>query len=157
MSLALRAADALAHARTAGRPRAVTAPVRRARARIARHVVAMLGVDPGHVRVLDDPARPHGAMPGHLITVDDPTDPAGGLRLIPETGDEVLFCLLGPCPDCGGEVPLAPIGDLVDLGLHHERWTRALGGDPDDAWPDPLPAEFDLDPGHHADCAIGRR
>lgn len=157
MSITSRAIVALDLTRRAGLPLddpATTPPtIRRTRARIARHVGALLGVDPGHVHVGGDPAR--GMIePGHLVTVHDPDRPdAPPLRLIPETGDEELFLLLGPCPMCDHEVPVAPIGGLVDLALHRERHGVAPDDRPDD-WPGPVPLEFDLDPGHARDCAL---
>lgn len=122
--------------------------LRRYRARIARHVTAMLGVDPASVHVGDDPARGTIA-PGHLVTVQD--DLGTLLRFIPETGDDELFLLLRPCPRCDGEVPVARVAGLVDLGRHLER-----DADPDDR-PGPMPVEFELDPGHATDCDLRHR
>ena len=142
---------------------------RRMRARLARDLAATLGVHPAHVVATADPIRSHGGFPGLLLSVDDldvddldhqPDD--GGrarFRFVPEAGWDSIYCLLDACPSCGGEVPMAEVSVLADLGLYLEA-TRPSGGphltDPDDPGSLPVPPEeFFGDPGHRRDCPVG--
>ncbi|WP_033328673.1 hypothetical protein [Streptomyces yerevanensis] len=66
--------------------------------------------------------------------------------------DDEPFELLGPCPECGGTVPLAEIRHLADLGTHlahpplkAEELLRA----------DTLPDTFTRDEGHTCTCSYG--
>jgi len=100
------------------------------------------GIDPSEVIVTDDPHRTYGEWRGFLITVTDAEYP---LRFMPIPGYEV-FLALGPCPDCGGEVPLAETSDLAALGLHLDTEGDA------ETPPRHRPPEFFHDPGHTAEC-----
>jgi len=115
--LAQRATRALHLARAADpdhTDRDTSQPTRRLRAHQARELAALLGVDPGHVIATADPNRAYGSYPGHLLTITDTTT----YRFIPELGTDTVFYLLGPCPGCGAEVPVADIAQLADLGHH---------------------------------------
>jgi hypothetical protein len=134
----------------------------KARARYAINLAVMLGIDPADVTVRDDPDRRYGARyPVPLLHVPDtsrtgsgelPGDGSpAGWWFIPETGDRDSFLALGPCPACGGQVPVARIASIADLG---DLIGRDLGRWDDPAAPasDRLPIEFDGDPGHHPGC-----
>ncbi len=144
----------------------------KARARYAITLASVLGIDPADVTVRDDPVRRYGARypvpllhapdhagagalgTAHNASGDDTAGPATGQPgwwFIPETGDRDTFLALGRCPACGGQVPVARIASLADLG-------DLLGRDLD-RWHDPaapasdlLPVEFDGDPGHRPGC-----
>lgn len=144
MPLAHRAARALTNARAADphhRNREDSYPTRRLRARMARELAAILGVDPVTVTATADPDRSYGGYPGHLLTV---IDNEVTYRFVPTGGfSEDGFCLLGPCPGCGSEVPVAEINQLADLGHYLETGP---------------PQQFDnqlWDRRHHAGCPHG--
>lgn len=138
MSLSVRAAHAYRQACEAdpdyGREE-LLGHVGALRARYVRELAGLLGIDPGHVVAVDDPARAYGAC-GHLLIVTDPephppavraadqpdeheTSGAGPrrYRFIPDLAQPDTFRLLGTCPGCGAEVATARIGQLADLGL----------------------------------------
>jgi hypothetical protein len=129
------------------------------RARYALALALLLGIDPADVTVRDDPARRYGARyPVPLLHVPDHAPDAGrnpggeaGWWFIPETGDREAFLALGTCADCGGQVPVARIASLADLG---DLLGRDLNRWHDPAAPasDRLPIEFDGDPGHQPGC-----
>ena len=89
--------------------------------------------------------------------MDDPEDPYGGVRFIPETGNTGSgggdYLLLDACPGCSGspgargEVPMAAISGLADLG----NYQHALRLDLDRP---PVPVEFFHDPAHAPDCPL---
>lgn len=123
----------------------------KARARYALALALLLGIDPADVTVRDDPVRRYGARyPVPLLHAPD-EGATEGWWLIPETGDREAFLALGACPLCGGQVPVARIASLADLG---DLVGRDLGRWHDPAAPasDRLPIEFDGDPGHHPGC-----
>ena len=99
MSLAQRAAQALTNARAADpdhRGAHGTYHARRLRARMARALAGILGVDPVTVTAATDPDRSYGGYPGHLLTVID-NDTT--YRFVPILGcPDDGFCLLGPLP-----------------------------------------------------------
>ncbi|WP_166028971.1 hypothetical protein [Streptomyces chilikensis] len=66
--------------------------------------------------------------------------------------DDEPFELLGPCPECGGEVPLADIRHLADLGTY---LARAPFTTRDTDRPDSFPETFQEDAGHTTDCRHG--
>jgi len=112
----------------------------------------MLGVPPTHVVVTDDPTRsPALPRPADLITVHDPDHPGRVYRFVPETGHGGIYHLLDECPLCGGEVPVAAITSLLDLG----RYLAAMGhlGPDTDADAPQTPDEFVGDPGHRDGCS----
>lgn len=136
MSLSVRAARAYLQAREAdpdyGRDE-LLGHVRALRARYVRELAGLLGIDPGHVVAVDDPARAYGGR-GHLLIVTDPEprplaraaseqpDETEGVgprryRFIPDLARTGTFRLLGACSGCGAEVATALIGQLADLGL----------------------------------------
>lgn len=127
------------------------------RARSAAALAALLGIDPADVTVRDDPVRRYGARyPVPLLHAPDAPDArdetAGpGWWFIPETGDRESFLALGACPACGGQVPVARIASLADLG---DLLGRDLGrwDDPAADASDRLPIEFDGDAGHRSGC-----
>ena len=140
-------------------PRSETAHRRRARAATGRDIAGMLGVAPSRVVVGDDPLRGYGGQPGLLITVHEPD--AGGVvwRFVPETDNTGAgggaYLLLDQCPGCfqggeeGGEVPMAAVSCLADLGLYLESTGAAdPGGDSGFE----VPVEFFGDPGHAPGC-----
>lgn len=109
---------------------------RETRARLARTLALILGIDPVTVVATQDPNLPRL---GHLFTV---TDGDTTYQFVPAIEHEGIFYLLGPCPECGAEVPIAEITQLADLGQH-------LAGHA------PPPTEFNdhrWDPNHHPTC-----
>lgn len=116
------------------------------RARQARDLAAVLGIDIARVTISRDPRRSQLRPGAQLLTVDltdtlddlivlresDPygSFPAPGpfgppdrlllpglLRFIPIPGFEALFGVLGTCPDCRAPgVAVAAIAQLADLG-----------------------------------------
>ncbi len=189
MTIIEQAAAALARTRAttatgAGQASAVDAAhLRRTRTAMAREVSVMLGVRPVDVVATADPLRGYGGMPGVLIIVHDP-DPApdshdGGdgqhararvWRFVPEVGNSGsgggAYLLLGACAVCEGEVPMAAISTLADLGLYMEQTGPRSPDAPDPDAPDPdapdpddedghrpeVPIEFFDDPGHAPGC-----
>lgn len=127
--------------------------VLRRRARLVRHIVAMLGVPPSHVRVTDDPHRFHGTHPADLVTVYDP-DPTGlRYRFNPEPSHGGLFYLLDDCPMCESDaVPVAVIATLHDLGRYLGAMGRLTAHGIDDATAPDTPTAFYGDPGHRPGC-----
>lgn len=122
------------------------------RAQVARTVAAVLEVPVGAVLVTDDPVRGYGIaghLPGDLITVIDPVD-GSAWRFIPAAASAgQTWLVLAACPSgCGGEVPLARVATLADLGdwLKPGRDERLDG----------LPEEHSADPGHAPSCARRR-
>lgn len=108
--------------------------IRRLRARSVRDLAELLGLDPARVVAIDDPIRGDD-LPGHLLIATDPkpipedrwsdhqgkvaVDGAGyrRYRFSPNRAEPGTFHLLGACPGCGAEVPVAVITQLADLGL----------------------------------------
>lgn len=128
--------------------------VLRRRARLVRHMVAMLGVSPGQVRVTDDPQRCYGTHPADLVAVRDP-DP-GGQRYVfmPEPSHGGLFYLLDECPLCDGEsVPVAVVATLRDLGRYLGAMGRLTDHGIDDATAPDTPLAFYGDIGHRPGCS----
>jgi hypothetical protein len=83
---------------------------------VARMLSVILGVDPVDITIRDDPDRDYGSWNGVLAVVVDPGHRSW--RFIDIPGVEDVFLLLGSCPSCGGEVPVADIAELGDLGRH---------------------------------------
>ncbi|WP_232668310.1 hypothetical protein [Pseudonocardia sp. TRM90224] len=116
---------------------------RRVQAAIGRDVTAMLGVHPADVVVTTDPRRAYAGYAWHHIVVCNPDSPARTLRFIPDPVDLSLFHLLGECSACAGEVPVALIATLADLG----RYLEQVAGDHVPPHP-----EFFGDAGHSLRC-----
>lgn len=117
----------------------------------ARTVAAVLDVPLGAVMVGDGPVRGYGIaghLPGDLITVTDPAD-GSVWRFIPAAASAgQTWLVLAPCPDCAGEVPLARIAILADLG----DWLKPAH----DERVEGLSEEYTADPGHAPSCAQRR-
>ena len=130
---------------------------RRLRAALTRDLAALLAVPASHVVVGDDPIRVYGSVGGLVIAVEDPDDPDIVLRFLPETGNTGTgggaYLLLDACLGCSGdpasrgEVPVAAITGLADLGLYHHCLRLNLD-------PPPVPVEFFDDPAHAPDCRL---
>jgi hypothetical protein len=86
-------------------------------ARCARHLAAVLGIDPIDITAMPDPARRDGSglWPGVLLRVNDPEDSSEYL-FIPAPGHEDVFLALLPCPTCGVPVPWVRVAEIADLG-----------------------------------------
>ncbi|MEU3622550.1 hypothetical protein BS329_03645 [Amycolatopsis coloradensis] len=83
------------------------------RRELVRDVAETFGVVQSAVTVTDDPDRIHGGWRWFRVTItDDGTD----YRFTSFSGRGDALRVLGPCPDCGREVPLADVIDLVSLG-----------------------------------------
>lgn len=113
---------------------------------LAHAFAAAYGLDVTDVVVTDDPARCYGTWRGFLITV---TDNGQDFTFLPVPGTDGIFLILGPCPGCDRQVPLADASDLPALG----RYLDAIA---DDTEP-PRPAEFDDDPAHVTSCPAARQ
>ncbi|GGU39675.1 hypothetical protein [Lentzea flava] len=120
-------------------------------ARVARTAAAALQVPLDAVTVLDDPFRPYntrdaGQVPGDLIVVTDP-DTQDRWAFIPDlSAPGEAWLLLDRCPGCNGEVPVARIAILADLGDYLEP-----GGY---VWPI---GDARHDPAHQHDCTFTAR
>ncbi|MEU5437164.1 hypothetical protein AB0G73_27820 [Streptomyces sp. NPDC020719] len=121
-------------------------------ARAAVRLAALLGIDPVHVRPYHD--WNHLTLPLAPLTLiaSDPDDPQRSYSFSyrdPLYEDE-SFLLLGPCPVCGADVPLAEIVSLADLGVFLADGPASLpdAGTP----PRSYPREFDRHPGHSSAC-----
>ncbi|MEU6573594.1 hypothetical protein [Streptomyces sp. NPDC046805] len=121
-------------------------------ARTAVRLAALLGIDPVHVQPNHN--WNHLSLPLAPLTLhaDDPDDPQQVYSFSyrdPLYDDEPFF-LLGPCPECGGAVPLAEIRNLADLGSFLTTGPEPL---PDGGrLPSSYPEEFDLHPAHSSTC-----
>ncbi|MFF5010570.1 hypothetical protein ACFY3G_48225 [Streptomyces phaeochromogenes] len=93
-----------------------------------------------------------------------PGEPVLATATCPDTGEMYVFLarfpiyddepleLLGPCPQCTGQVPLATIRHLADLGTHLARAPLT----PEDALhTNTLPDTFKDDDGHTNTCCYG--
>ena len=135
MARALAAAD-----RADTPPSGTTSSRATRRHRFARTLARVLGTTTDRVAVSDDPDRTRGGWPAPLATV---TDTSGTWRFTPGPHGEPL--LLDACPACGGQVTVATITDLVDLGRHLRTWP--------DHGHNAVPDGYDTDPGHTPDCS----
>jgi hypothetical protein len=158
MDIRERAAAALVRAREAGIPVPATDPPHRQRLRAAltRDIATLLAVPTGHVVVIDDPIRSFAGVPAPLILVQDPADPEVVLRFLPETGNTGTgggaYLLLDACPGCSGDphsgdVPVAAISGLADLGNYQHAARLHLGSPP-------VPVEFFDDSAHTPACSL---
>ncbi len=83
------------------------------RRELVRDVAEIFGVGQSAVAVTDDPDRIHGGWRWFRVTI---TDDGADYRFTSFSGRGDDLRVLGPCPDCGREVPLADVTDLVSLG-----------------------------------------
>ena len=145
------AADYIRH-HTAANPRG---PYRgEEHARTAVRLAAALGLGLDQITTAPDPLR-RRTTPGEPVlataTCPDTTEKYVFLARFPIYEDEP-FELLGPCPECSGQVPLATIRHLADLGTH---LTRPPLTPEDLAHPNTLPDTFASDEGHTSTCCYG--
>jgi len=117
------------------------------RMRLATNLACLLGIDPVHVTIHDDPARRWGPYVWPLLQVTDPDD-GHTYTFTCEPGHNT-FLALGLCPACSGTVPVARIIHLADLG---DLLARGVGTAEDGDHALHPPAEFDGDPGHDSSC-----
>lgn len=123
-------------------------------ARTAVRLAAALALDLGQITT----------APDWLRRRTTPGEPVLATATCPETGEAYAFLarfpiyedeafeLLGPCPECAAQVPLAAIRHLADLGTHLARQPLA----PDDIpHTDTLPDTFTRDEAHTDACRYG--
>lgn len=122
-------------------------------ARTAVRLAAALGIELGQITTIPDTLR-RRSLPGQSViaevTCADTGDTYTFLARNPRFDDP--FELLGPCPECGGQVPLANIRHLADLGTYLTRAPLTLQ---DIDRPDTFPYTFPTDPGHTRRCRHG--
>ncbi|RPE38661.1 hypothetical protein EDD90_1581 [Streptomyces sp. Ag109_O5-1] len=123
-------------------------------ARTAVRLAAALGLDLDQITTAPDPLR-RRTTPGEPVlataTCPDTSEKYVFLTRFPIYEDEP-FELLGPCPECSGQVPLATIRHLADLGTH---LTRPPLTPEDPEHPHTLPDTFASDEGHASTCSYG--
>ncbi|MEV0966478.1 hypothetical protein AB0J25_28515 [Streptomyces sp. NPDC049910] len=123
-------------------------------ARTAVRLAAALGLALHQITTAPDWMR-RRTTPGEPIlataTCPDSSETYTFLARSPIYDDEP-FELLGPCPECGGTVPLAEIRHLADLGTHLARPPLALE---ELLRTDTLPDTFARDEGHTCTCTYG--
>ncbi|MFE0276031.1 hypothetical protein ACFWZY_28655 [Streptomyces sp. NPDC058992] len=122
-------------------------------ARTAVRLAAALGLDLDQITT----------TPDWLRRRTTPGEPVLATAICPDTGENYTFLsrspihddepfeLLGPCPECGGTVPLVEIRHLADLGTHLAQPPRAA----EDIRIDTLPDTFIRDEGHTCTCSYG--
>ncbi|QHA07854.1 hypothetical protein GQF42_35260 [Streptomyces broussonetiae] len=123
-------------------------------ARIAVRLAAALGLGLDQVTT----------EPDWLRRRTTPGEPVLATATCPETNEKYVFLarfpiyddeafeLLGPCPECSGQVPLALVRHLADLGTHLARPPLTPGDTPQ---PDTVPDTFGVDEGHTSPCRYG--
>lgn len=122
-------------------------------ARVVGQLASLLGVDPRLVRPERVQDRRSLPLEPVILHVSDPDEAQLGYTfsyLDPSYDDESFF-LLGPCPLCSADVPLAEIRGLADLGGFLATGPEPLpadGGMPPDSYPD----AFDEHPAHLPNC-----
>lgn len=110
---------------------------------LVRDVTEVFDVARTAVTVTGDPDRQHGGWNWFLVTItDDGTD----YRLICFNGTVDELRVLGPCPECDGEVPLIAANDPAALGRYLDA--RATGT------PVPCPPGLTSGVGHTPACPI---
>ncbi|MEU6572560.1 hypothetical protein [Streptomyces sp. NPDC046805] len=93
-----------------------------------------------------------------------PSEPVLATATCPDSGEKYVFLarfpiyddeafeLLGPCPECSGQVPLTEVRHLADLGTHLARPPLT----PEDIpHTNALPDTFTGDAGHASTCCYG--
>ncbi|UUV35986.1 hypothetical protein NQK81_21950 [Amycolatopsis roodepoortensis] len=110
---------------------------------LGRDVAEEFGVARTAVTVTDDPDRQHGGWHWFLVTIAD-----GGTeyRLTCCNGTVDDLRVLGPCPECGGEVPLLAANDPAALGRYLDA--RATGTSV------PCPPGLTFGVGHTPGCPV---
>ncbi|MFC7306799.1 hypothetical protein ACFQVC_21525 [Streptomyces monticola] len=121
-------------------------------ARIAVRLAAALGLDADDVTVTPDWLRCR-TVPGEpaLATVTDSGETYTFLVRCSYVEDEP-FELLGPCPECAAQVPLADVRHLADLGMYLARGPAPLTDGP---LPSSYPDTFANDEAHTGACGFG--
>ncbi|MFD5089870.1 hypothetical protein ACFWMR_04675 [Amycolatopsis thailandensis] len=110
---------------------------------LVHDVSEVFGVARTAVTVTDDPDREHGGWQWFRVTItDDGTDYR--LTCFGGTVDELR--VLGPCPECGGDVPLISANDPAALGRYLDA--RATGT------PVPCPPGLTSGVGHTPACPV---
>ncbi|MEV6905996.1 hypothetical protein [Amycolatopsis sp. NPDC051071] len=92
------------------------------RRNLGRDVTEEFGVERTAVTVTDDPDRQHGGWNWFRVAI---TDGGTEYRLTSFNGTVDDLRVLGPCPECGGEVPLIAANDPAALGRYLDA--RATG------------------------------
>lgn len=116
------------------------------RRRIAEAFARAYGLDPADVIITDDPDRAYGTWRGHLVTI---TEAGYAFRFLPVPGFDQVFLAIGPCPACGGDVPIADASDLAAFGHYLDAVANEVES--------PRPPEFRHDPGHALTCRYSDR
>ncbi|MFF3919462.1 hypothetical protein ACFYZB_39750 [Streptomyces sp. NPDC001852] len=123
-------------------------------ARTAVRLAAALGLGLDQITTAPDWLR-RRTIPGEPVlataTCPDTNEQYVFLARFPIYDDEP-FELLGPCPECSGQVPLALVRHLADLGTHLARPPLRPGDIPE---VDTVPDTFGVDEGHTSTCRYG--
>lgn len=110
---------------------------------LVRDVTEVFGVARTAVTVTDDPDRHHGGWHWFRVTItDDGTD----YRFTSFDGAVDDLRVLGPCPECGGEVSLIAVNEPAALGRYLDA--RATGN------PVPCPPGLTSGVGHKPACPV---
>ncbi|MFD4409260.1 hypothetical protein ACFWOX_35355 [Streptomyces sp. NPDC058467] len=123
-------------------------------ARTAVRLAAVLGLGLDQISTAPDLVR-RRTTPGEPVlataTCPDTNETYVFLARSPIYDDEA-FELLGPCPECSGQVPLALIRHLADLGTSLARPPLAAEDVPHTTT---VPDTFTRDEGHTSTCRYG--
>jgi hypothetical protein len=123
-------------------------------ARTAVRLAAALGIGLDQITTAPDWLR-RRTTPGEpvlaTVTCPDTGEKYVFLSRFPSYDDEA-FELLGPCPECSGQVPLATVRHLADLGTHLAHPPLK----PEEViHTNTLPDTFTHDEGHTCTCSYG--
>ncbi|OXM44498.1 hypothetical protein [Amycolatopsis alba] len=110
---------------------------------LGRDVAEEFGVARTAVMVTDDPDRQHGGWNWFRVTI---TDGGTEYRLTCFNGTVDDLRVLGPCPECDGDVPLISANDPAALGRYLDA--RATGT------PVPCPPGLTSGVGHTPACPV---
>lgn len=152
MSIAERAAAAHMLLRQSARRLPVEEFLAADIARTIGRLAALLGIDPAQVRPEGGWTRVVRRGAPIVLHATDPDDPDRTYRFSYRDPlfDDEPFHLLGPCPRCGAQVPLAEIVRLADLGAFLTDGPALI---PERGHvPDTYPDEFDGHPAHRSTC-----
>jgi hypothetical protein len=123
-------------------------------ARTIGRLAALLGIDPAQVRPDGGWTRIVRRGAPIVLQATDPDDPDRTYTFSYRDPlfDDEPFHLLGPCPQCGAQVPLAEIVRLADLGAFLADGPAPIpaGGHV----PDTYPEEFEGHPSHRSTCGF---
>lgn len=111
------------------------------RRRVATAFATAYGVDLADLVLVDDPVRADWHAVLVLLTTSERT-----YQFLALPGTCNVFLVLGPCPHCGADVPIAETSDLATFG-HYLDTTQPM----------PTPLEYAYDPGHTPDCQRQQR